>query len=277
MGELGHGKLASRSTFGVRSRQAAAQTMRLKLILPPTSAGGDAKKIFKLPEAAASIGDLLEAIKLAFSLGEDSRMLTCSSLDGFDMEPWLAAWEVLERDMKLKVEWKRACVGQEPAVQKQQQQHRSGVLQTPEASEAGGEEQEARGEESPSAGLAAGQEQQQLLDMPQVPKESVAGGAQQEARPEASLSGGLGDQPILAGEKAGGLQGLPAPRPAGQMETRSCSGCKVVGNIDLFGGAGWGNPHRKCSRCWAQGRRGRKEEERKLQEAQEQGIKEEQQ
>ena len=61
------------------------------------------------------------------------------------------------------------------------------------------------------------------------------------------------------------------------METRSCSGCKVVGNIDLFGGAGWGNPNRKCSRCWPQVRRGRQEEERKLQEDQEQGRREEQQ
>ena len=107
-GGTGLRHLALRTTFGVRSRQAAAQKMRLKLILPRTSAGGDVKKIFKLPEGAASVGDLLEAVKLAFHLGEDSRALTCSSLDGFDMEPWLAAWEVLERDMKLKVEWKRA-------------------------------------------------------------------------------------------------------------------------------------------------------------------------
>ena len=199
MGELGHGKLASRSTFGVRSRQAAGQTMRLKLILPPTSAGGDAKKIFKLPETAASISDLLEAVKLAFSLGEDSRILTCSSLDGFDMEPWLAAWEVLERDMKLKVEWKRACAEQGPAVQEQQQ--RSERLQISEASEAGGQAQEARVEESSRGELAAVQEQQQPLDRssqpvqeqllgrPQVPKESEAGGAKQEAKREKSPSG----------------------------------------------------------------------------------------
>ena len=247
MGEQGHSKLAS-ARGKLRRKQWGSSSSCLRL-------QQDVKKIFKLPEAAASIGDLLEAVKLAFSLGEGSRLLTCSSLDGFDMEPWLAAWEVLERDMKLKVEWKRACAEQGPAVQEQQQ--RSERLQISEASEAGGQAQEARVEESSRGELAAVQEQQQPLDRssqpvqdrPQVPKESEAGGAKQEAKREKSPSGGL-----LVGEEASGLPGLSAPRPAGQMETRSCSGCRVVGNTDLFGGAGWGNPNRKCARgrCWAQ-------------------------
>ena len=179
--------------------------MRIKLLI--ASDRGDRKELFAVPQAARTIKEVLGSIARDLELEGE---VACYTQDGFHVGNKIEAWQVLEKDMVLKLEVEASS----RALAK---------VEVPGLEEADLEEMQVEEGATELSALAA--EVEKLKEQMKVEVE------------------------VNTREQGVEIHQLPAPRSPGSEEVRGCAGCEVSGNWALWMRE-WGNRNRMCGTCW---------------------------